>query len=267
MTGIEVIDFHTHPFLEKYERIGAYVESVDMSTGDFFDEMEKAGVVLSCGSVIGGKINSFHDIHRLNLHALKLRDTYKNYIPGIHVHPSYVKESREEIDFAVKNGIKLVGELVPYHHGWQGFSSEGFMEIVDYISNTDLIINLHINNAGEICEAEKAIALYKNTTFVLAHPGYGERLEKHLEVLGKYENAYMDISGSGIELYGALKKITDSVGCEKLLFGTDFPVTAFKTYIAAVLSEKISDSAKEHILCLNAKKILKMENSQELYNM
>ena len=255
----EVIDFHTHPFVEKYERIGAYVPAVDMCTQDFFDEMDDAGVSLALGSVIGGKINSFEDIHNHNLHALKLRDAYPGkYIPGIHVHPGYVEESKKEIEFALRNNVKLIGELVPYHHGWDGYDTDGFMEIVDSVNGTGLIIDLHINNKEELCQAEKAVKAYKDITFVMAHPGHGDRLEKHLEMLAEYENVYMDLSGSGIDLYGAIKKITDTVGYEKLLFGTDFPVTAFGTYISAVLSEKISDTAKEHIFSLNAKRILKI---------
>ena len=130
------------------------------------------------------------------------------------------------------------------------------MEIIDRINGTGLIINLHINDKEELCQIEKAVKAYKDITFVLAHPGYGERLQKHLEMLSNYENVYMDLSGSGIEIYGALKKITDTVGYEHLLFGTDFPVTAFRTYIAAVMSERISDKAKEHIFSLNAKRVL-----------
>ena len=257
MTAFEIIDFHTHPFLEKNERIGAYVPCVDMCTQDFFDEMEKSGVSLALGSVIGTKINCFEDLHRLNLHALELRDTYKGkYIPGIHIHPDYVKESIEEIEFALKNDVKLIGELVPYHHGWDRFDSDGFLEIIDRINGTGLIVNLHINDREDLCQLEKAVETYKDITFVMAHPGHGERFSKHLEILGKYENVYMDLSGSGIDTYGAVKKIVDTVGYEHLLFGTDFPVTAFGTYIAAVLSEKISDKAKEHIFSLNAKRIL-----------
>ena len=233
----EVIDFHTHPFVEKYERIGAYVDTVNMCTQDFFDEMEKAGVSLACGSVIGGKAESFADIHLLNLHALEVRDSYPGrYIPGFHVHPGYIKESVDEIEFAVNNKIKMIGELVPYHHGWDDYSSDAFMEIADCLSSTDMILNLHIGSAEDLCRVEKAISRYKNVIFVLAHPGYG----------------------SGIELYGALKRIIDLAGYERILFGTDFPVTAFKTYISAVLSENITDTAKEHILCLNAKRVLKI---------
>ncbi len=255
--SFEVIDFHTHPFLEKNERIGAYVSSVDLCTQDFFEDMEKSGVTLALGSVIGPKVNCFEDLHRLNLHALKLRDEYSGkYIPGIHVHPGYVKESLQEVEFAIKNNVKMIGELVPYHHGWEDYSQKEFLEILDFVNTAGMLVNLHISEAEELCQIEKAVKMYKNITFVLAHPGYGDRLQKHLEMLGKYENVYMDLSGSGIELYGALKKITDTVGYDRLLFGTDYPVTAFGTYISAVLSERISDIAKEHILGLNAKRIL-----------
>lgn len=255
--SFEVIDFHTHPFLEKNERIGAYVSSVDLCTQDFFEDMEKSGVTLALGSVIGPKVNCFEDLHRLNLHALKLRDEYGGkYIPGIHVHPGYVKESLQEVEFAIKNNVKMIGELVPYHHGWEDYSQKEFLEILDFVNTAGMLVNLHISEAEELCQIEKAVKMYKNITFVLAHPGYGDRLQKHLEMLGKYENVYMDLSGSGIELYGALKKITDTVGYDRLLFGTDYPVTAFGTYISAVLSERISDIAKEHILGLNAKRIL-----------
>ncbi len=255
--SFEVIDFHTHPFLEKNERIGAYVSSVDLCTQDFFEDMEKSGVTLALGSVIGPKVNCFEDLHRLNLHALKLRDEYGGkYIPGIHVHPGYVKESLQEVEFAIKNNVKMIGELVPYHHGWKDYSQKEFLEILDFVNTAGMLVNLHISEAEELCQIEKAVKMYKNITFVLAHPGYGDRLQKHLEMLGKYENVYMDLSGSGIELYGALKKITDTVGYDRLLFGTDYPVTAFGTYISAVLSERISDIAKEHILGLNAKRIL-----------
>lgn len=257
--GFEVIDFHTHPFVEKYERIGAYVDTVNMCTQDFFDEMEKAGVSLACGSVIGGKAESFADIHLLNLHALEVRDSYPGrYIPGFHVHPGYIKESVDEIEFAVNNKIKMIGELVPYHHGWDDYSSDAFMEIADCLSSTDMILNLHIGSAEDLCRVEKAISRYKNVIFVLAHPGYGDRFEKHIDILKTYENTYLDISGSGIELYGALKRIIALAGYERILFGTDFPVTAFKTYISAVLSENITDTAKEHILYLNAKRVLKI---------
>ena len=49
----------------------------------------------------------------------------------------------KEIEFALEHNVKLIGELVPYHHGWERYDSDNFMEIVDRINGTGLIINLH----------------------------------------------------------------------------------------------------------------------------
>ena len=260
----DVIDFHCHPFIEDYERIGAYVPAVDMKTSEFFEHMDDAGVSVCCGSVIGGTISGFGDIHRLNLHALELRNRYPGrYIPGIHIHPGYVEESIREIDFALANGVKMIGELVPYHHGWDGFDSQQFMEIMEYANGKNLLVNVHISSASDLVQMEKSIASCKDLTFVLAHPGNGERFEKHLELLNRYENVYLDLSGSGIDLYGALTKIVSCAGYEHLLFGSDFPVTSVRTCIASVLSEKLPDTVKEHILSGNARKLLGLADRKD----
>lgn len=259
MSEFKVIDFHTHPYIEEKERIGMYIDEFAMSTEDFFSDAKEANVFKACGSVIGKNVKGFDDIQRFNRHALKLRDMYCDvYVPGFHVHPEYVEKSIAEIEFGIVNGVRLIGELVPYSHKWgnNGYSSAGFMEILDFINGKNMIVNLHIGSPEELIELEKPISFYKNITFVLAHPGYGERFEKHLEINKKYENTYLELSGSGIEVFGAIRKIVNNVGYERLLFGTDYPVTAFKTYISAVLSEKISEEAKEHILFENARELL-----------
>lgn len=255
--SFEIIDFHCHPFLYNSERMDAYVDNVNMATEDFFYHMKESGVSVCCGSVIGRKTNHFDDIHLLNIHALELRNRYRDrYIPGFHIHPDFLEESVREIDFAIENNVRLIGELVPYHHGWGDYSSVNFMEIMDYVNGRNLIVNTHISSVTDLEQMEKPISAYKDISFVLAHPGYRDRLNKHIEVLNKYENTYLDLSGSGIELYGALKKLVDATDYRRLLFGTDFPVTSVKTCISTVLSEKIPDSVKEHILNINAKRIL-----------
>ena len=255
--SFEVIDFHCHPFICDYERIGAYVDTVDMNTEGFFSHMKENGVTLCAGSVIGRKTSSFEDIHNFNLHALKIREEYPGrYIPGFHIQPHYIEESVKEIDFAIENNVKLIGELVPYHHGWEDYSSSEFMEIMSYINGKNLLVNMHISSREDLEQMEKPISAYKDINFILAHPGYGDRLEKHIELLNKYENTYLDLSGSGIELFGATKKIVESTDYKRLLFGTDFPVTPVGAWKYAVMNEYISDNAKECIFSKNARTLL-----------
>lgn len=256
----EVTDFHTHPFLCESERIGAYTKTVNMTPEDFLVHMNESGVGVFCGSVLGKRTKSFEDIRTLNRHALKIREKYgERYIPGIHVHPSFTEESMREIDFAAENGIMMIGETVPYHHNWENYSDKGFEEILEYANGKIPIVSVHTGSAEDVERLEKLISLFKDITFVSAHPGYGERLSKHIEILKKYDNAYLDISGGGIELYGALRNIVERTDSKRLLFGTDFPVTSVKTCIATVLSEKLPDSVTEDIFSLNAKRILNIK--------
>ena len=146
MSNYKIIDFHTHPYIEDNERIGMYLNEFKMSTEDFFNDAKESNVVKVCGSVIGRNVMDFTDIQGFNRNALRLREMYcDTYIPGFHIHPEYVEKSIAEIELAIANGVRLIGELVPYSHKWgeSGYSSKGFMEILDFINGKNMIINLY----------------------------------------------------------------------------------------------------------------------------
>ena len=84
----------------------------------------------------------------------------------------------------------------------------------------------------------------------------GEDFLKHLERLEKYDNTYLDISGTGLFRYGMLREGIRRVGAEKFLFGTDYPITNPGMYVQAVLYEHITDADREMIFCKNAERIL-----------
>ena len=50
-----------------------------------------------------------------------------------------------------------------------------------------------------------------------------------------------------------------AVGAERILFGTDYPITNPGMYVQAVLGEHISEEEKEKIFYKNAQRILKLE--------
>ena len=89
-----------------------------------------------------------------------------------------------------------------------------------------------------------------------AHPGQKADFLLHLERLEKYENAYLDISGTGLFRYGMLREGIRRVGAEKFLFGTDYPITNPGMYVQAVYYEHISEGDREKIFCSNAERIL-----------
>lgn len=135
-----------------------------------------------------------------------------------------------------RQGINLVGELVPYMNGWENYASAGLSEILDLCQQLHMIVSLH-SMEDEHME-----------TMFAAHPGEHDAYMRHIARMKKYGNVYLDLSGTGLFQYGMLSYGVQQVGAERFLFGSDYPVCNPSMQVAGVLYEKISDSAKEQIL-------------------
>ena len=118
-----VIDFHTHPYLSGEEFLNFYPERFTPDPVQCRTDLERAGISKICGSVILKKPyrgeEGFAQIRRCNQRAIELRELLGGfYVPGFHVHPDFVEESIAEIEEMHARGVRLIGELVPYLHGW-----------------------------------------------------------------------------------------------------------------------------------------------------
>ena len=170
------------------------------------------------------------------------------------MHPDYVKESCDEIEYMHGRGVRLIGELVPYSHGWNDYSCRGLAEILDTAEQYGMIVSYH--TMGEDRQIEDMIAEHPGIIFVAAHPGQKGDFLKHIDRMKRYENAWLDLSGTGLFRYGMLVHGVNEAGFERFLFGTDYPICNPRMYVQAVLQEHISDEAKECILWGNARRLL-----------
>ena len=259
----EIIDFHTHPFLTQETNICSHKTFCNMSVENTKIDLMNLGISRICGSVIGTsqsiteKNTEWEKLRACNDEALLLRDMYDGfYIPGFHIHPGYIRESCEEIERMHNKNVNLVGELVPYWHGWSDYSCKEFSELLDLCENYNMVVSFH--SMGED-EMDKMVENHKNIIFVAAHPGeYGEFM-RHMERMKKSENYYLDISGYGIFRHGMLRHALDEFGAERFLFGSDYPTCNPAMYIGGVYFDNlISDSEKEMIFSKNTKRLLKL---------
>lgn len=258
--NFEIIDFHTHPFIDNKNNICSHTEYCNMSAEGTIDVFKKLGVSKICGSVIDNKTqyaNYWQKIKANNDEALKLRDYYGGfYVPGFHVHPDFIEESINEIHRMHKEGVNLIGELVPYMDGWSDYSCDAFSEILKEAEKYNMIVCFH--SMGED-EMDKMVKKHKDIIFVAAHPGEYDGFIRHLDRFKMSENYYFDISGYGIFRYGMLRHAIDSVGADRILFGSDYPTCNPGMYIGGVLlDDLITDSEKEKIFSINAKRLLKL---------
>lgn len=251
---MKIIDFHTHPFLN--EKNNSCFNENTVNKDNFKDIITSAGISHICGSVIY-KTQNFDEIKKLNREALKLRDIWGDfYTPGIHIHPDYVEDSIKELNFMKNNNVRLVGELVPYYNGWKNYYDENMHIIYEEIDYLNMIVSLHTDGNVDMNNLEKAVSIFKNIQFIAAHPHQKEHLNKHIELLNKYDNYYLDLSGTGLFRYGMLQKLIRKSGSEKILFATDFPITNPKMYVEGVLFEKMNINDLENIMYRNAERLL-----------
>lgn len=254
--SLEIIDFHTHPFLKNAENMCFYPGTV-WGNDDFISDMERAGISRFAGTVLDKSDKSIDGIVASNRCAFELYKTWGDkYIPGIHIHPEYIEESEKEIAIAREHGVRLIGELVPYMHGYR-YDHPKTNELISLLDGGDEVISLHSADP-DVSDMTSLAKNHKDKIFVFAHPGDLNRVPLHIEAMKECENIYLDLSGTGLFRYGMLKFLVDSVGAERILFGTDYPICNPGMYVQAVLFEKISDREKELILSGNAKRLLKL---------
>lgn len=257
--NFEIIDFHTHPFLTEENNICKHQEYCHLDVDKTLEVFKYLGVSRICGSVIVGdmgKYASYWDrIKHNNDTALALRERYGDfYLPGFHVHPDHVDESIAEIHRMHGEGVRLIGELVPYCDGWKDYSCEGFSAILDEAEKYGMIVNFHSSGDDEMDAMVKA---HPNVTFVAAHPGEYAPLMRHIERMKMSENYYLDLSGTGIFRYGAVRHLIDEVGVDRLLYGSDYPTCAPGMFLGGILfDDTLTDTEKEKILSGNAKRLL-----------
>ena len=252
---MEIIDFHTHPFISHEENICIYKEDAFDRTISPAKDLRRCQISTFLGSVICKAGEGFAPISTSNVLARKLcRISGGAYIPGFQIDARFVDESIKEIEKARAGNIKLIGELVPYIYGWD-YSDEGFEKILQYTDRLDMVYSLH---STDILKMRELALRHKNTIFVFAHPGEADRLKLHIETMKMCENVFLDLSGTGLFRYGMLKHLVNQVGAERILFGTDYPICNPAMYIAAVLYERLSENDMDLIFAGNAKRILQL---------
>lgn len=254
----EVIDFHAHPHYDFHN----FEHGTVITLERFRDDLLANGITRACGSVIYKSIlnepkeNDEAVMLRLNRQALEARDVLGDfYIPGIHVHPDYVRTSCEEIEKYHAQGVKLIGELVPYMTHWNSYGHPGLIEIAKLAAEKGMVMNIHATKAADMSLLAEAVPELK---LVVAHlTGYGE-YEGHLEMLRKYDNVCFDYSAHGADRDGSLRRTIDFAGKERVLFGTDYPGVGPAADLAAVLHEDLTDDELDAVLAGNAKRLLNL---------
>lgn len=263
----EIIDFHTHPFLYPEDNICRYKDHWTMDARRIVSDLEAAGIGTFCGSVIRTRENvavargvkpedlSWWDVvHACNQELLELSTLLgEKWVPGMMVHPDHVAQSLTEMEALYAQGVRLVGELVPYSHGWEDYACPGFGKLLDAAQDLGMVVSIH--SMGDDAMDAMAAA-HPGCKIVFAHPGEREPVRRHMARLKQSENFCLDLSGTGLFRHGVLRALIDEVGAERILFGTDYPVCNPYMYAGGVAWDpQITKEEKELIFSGNTRRL------------
>jgi uncharacterized protein len=183
--------------------------------------------------------------------AVRLAEENRKEVKGFKIRLGYVKSSAQNPQFnRIYDYAESEGLPVLFHTG-------------DTASSTGDLLSSHPLTLDRLANEREGLVI------VLCHFG-NPWFEDVAELIYKHPNVYADISGltTGGGGYASrfsewlAKKISDAIyfagGAEKVIFGTDYPVTTYSDALELVKLMEIDDADKEMILLRNAKKVFKL---------
>jgi len=187
------------------------------------------------------------------------------YLGQVYVNPVYGKESLEEINRCVDQG--MVGLKVYYQ---VKINDPLFYPIIEKMIDLKMIILMHAvtaigfaghrtkygnqqPNASTAEDFVEAAKRYPEAMFQYAHTGGGGDWEYTCKAIKDYPNIYVDTSGSNNE-GTMIDFVLDCVGEDRMFFGTD---SSYYQGVGVILSSHLTDNQKKKIFFDNFNNILR----------
>lgn len=258
-----IIDFHTHAFPEKIvsgavshleNHYGIKIEQSGRLEG-LLQAMEKAGVEKAVFFNVATKPSQVEQANKWILeHASE------KLIPFGTLHPEDPAWQQRLEEIAPKvHGIK-------FHPDFQGFypDEKAYWPLYESIFALGLPILFHAGDEtlpyATPQRLAKVVAAFAGNNIILAHMGgYSRWDEVEQCLLGK--DVYFDTSSISWRLEP--KRIWELIrrhGAQRILFGTDYPVSSYARELAWIRGEATEEEA-ELILHKNAERLLGLEAS------
>jgi predicted TIM-barrel fold metal-dependent hydrolase len=177
-------------------------------------------------------------------------------------------EGAKEIERCRSAGLRGVGELFPEGQGFDLENKKETAIVTDACKELCLPLLLHANEpVGHFYAGKTDVTLRQIETFVTNNPGldivlahWGGGLlfyETMGEIREKFRNVYYDTAATPFLYDERIYRAAKALGlCEKILFGSDFPLLPYSRYLSALEQSGLSAGEKQHILGKNAKKLL-----------
>ncbi len=278
-----IIDFHTHifppevrerreecvrrdpTFAEMYGDPKATIATAE----DLLHSMEEAGVDVS---VALGFAWRDHDLcARHNDYILEsAANSGGRIVPFCTINPAAGAVAVKEVARCVKVGARGLGELRPESQGWDLADGEEGESLAAVAREHALVLLFHVTEpVGHDYPGKRGLPVdqfyrfascYGDIAIVGAHLGGGLPFSAETPQLRRlFDRVYFDTAAAPYlyepDVYG---RVAALAGAERILMGSDFPLIAQDTQIAAVRRGGLDEEGQRLVLGANAERLLKL---------
>ncbi|MFH0795602.1 MAG: amidohydrolase family protein [Candidatus Omnitrophota bacterium] len=174
--------------------------------------------------------------------------------------PRQPEKSLKSIDENIRQEPFIGIKIHPSIHLYPA-DGEGYERIWKYASENKTVLLSHswaispVNPSQSYSQVklfERYLKKYPEVNLVLGHSGgLKEGIRKAVELAKIYPHLYLDIAGD-ILFFGLIEFLVESIGADRILFGSDLTMLDPRINLSRVLMAKIDLEAKRKILGLNA---------------
>lgn len=276
-----IIDFHTHilpPNIKKnrtkyadsdpcFAILYSKKEAKIATAEDVIASMDRDGVDISVVLNIGW---TTHELCvETNDYILESIARYPGRLIGFcAVQPQAYENALREIERCARAGAKGIGELRPDVQFFELSDQEIMGPFVQTLQKNNMVLLLHTSEpvgheySGKGTVTPETIypfvSQFPDLNLVCAHWGGGMPFYALMpEVKNAIDNVYFDTAASPFLYHPQIyQQVSDLVGSDRILFGTDFPLLSQSRLINEVMSLDIPEQDRNLIFSGNASRLL-----------
>jgi predicted TIM-barrel fold metal-dependent hydrolase len=243
-----IIDCHCH--------LGSYFNFYvpGPTPEDMIKSMDNIGVEKSC---ISPHMALTSDIVGGNSFMLETVKKYPDRFVGFFTYnPHFPELMKTEMDIAFRvNGV----EGIKIHQGTHGTNlmNPAYRYLYDFANRYHLPVLIHTWDIQTIKEIEALSAEYTDTIFIMGHFG---ALPANMKIAASVINSRNNVVGDttvSMMFEGNIEWLTDMVGADKVLYGTDMPFIDPRVCLGRILASDLPAAHIDMILGENILRILK----------
>ena len=236
-----IVDVHCHYGLWSFAMDKFEVDKVR----EYLDRFDVSKAIFSSAK---GIVYDFAEGNRELIEFLEMDDRFLGYLV---LNPNYFEESIKEVEkYKDKENEKIIG--IKFHPGYSKvpIDDKRTTEIVDCFSDTNLIYLIHTWGASMASQLAKLANKFPTVKFIMGHTG-GNTWFDCLEIVKPYPNIYVEPCSSYADR-DKLRLSIDTVGLDRVLFGSDFTLINPAFVIGMVEGGGLTQEEKEAIYYKNA---------------